>query len=50
MPSRPAFAGVTLGGGGGLQEAQGLDNYQAAATCAAYRATDEKAELRKLGR
>ena len=37
-----AFAGVTLGNGVGLQEAQGLDDYAGAETCAAYRSNDEK--------
>src|SRR4051812_12445181 len=37
-----AFAGVALGGGVGLQEAQGLDDYADDETCAAYRANDEK--------
>ncbi len=37
-----AFAGVTLGAGVSLHEAQGLDNYADATTCAAYRANDEK--------
>jgi hypothetical protein len=43
-----AFAGVTLGGGVGLQEAQGLDDYADAATCAAYRADDEKDDWRRI--
>ncbi len=37
-----AFAGVTLGNGVGLQEAQGLDDYADDAACAALRAGDEK--------
>lgn len=43
-----AFAGVTLGNGIGLQEAQGLDDYADEATCAAYRATDEKDDWHRL--
>jgi hypothetical protein len=43
-----AFAGVTLGGGVGLHEAQGLDDYADAATCAAYRANDEKDDWHRL--
>ena len=43
-----AFAGVTLGGGVGLQEAQGLDDYADAATCAAYRAGDEKDDWHRI--
>ncbi|MFD2304775.1 DUF6714 family protein, partial [Roseibacillus ishigakijimensis] len=37
-----AFAGVTLGEGVGLREAQGLDDYEDEATCAQYREGDEK--------
>lgn len=37
-----AFAGVTLGGGVGLKEAQGLDDYEDEATRAQYREADEK--------
>lgn len=43
-----AFAGVTLGGGVGLQEAQGLDDYADAETCAAYRANDEKDDWHRI--
>ncbi|MEA3207623.1 MAG: hypothetical protein QOE70_680 [Chthoniobacter sp.] len=43
-----AFRGVTLGRGVGLQEAQGLDDYADAATCAAYRAKDEKDDWRRI--
>jgi len=39
---REAFAGVTLGRGVGLQEAQGIDDYEDADTCSRYRATDQK--------
>lgn len=39
---REAFAGVKLGGGVGLQQAQGLDDYADEATCARYRVDDEK--------
>jgi hypothetical protein len=43
-----AFAGVTLGGGVGLQEAQGLDDYADAETCATYRANDEKEDWQRI--
>jgi hypothetical protein len=44
-----AFAGVTLGDGVALQEAQGLDNYIVdAETCASYRATDEKEDWHRI--
>jgi hypothetical protein len=39
---RTAFAGVKLGSGVGLREAQGIDDYADADTVAAYRAQDEK--------
>ena len=43
-----AFAGVTLGGGVSLQEAQGLDDYADAETRAAYRANDEKDDWHRI--
>ncbi|GDY22579.1 hypothetical protein LBMAG56_39260 [Verrucomicrobiota bacterium] len=43
-----AFSGVTLGGGVGLQEAQGLDDFADAETCAAYRASDEKNDWHRI--
>ncbi len=43
-----AFAGVTLGNGVGLREGQGIDDYADAATCAAYRAGDEKEDWRRI--
>jgi hypothetical protein len=43
-----AFAEVTLGGGVGLQEAQGLDDHADAATCATYRANDEKDDWHRI--
>jgi hypothetical protein len=43
-----AFSGVTLGCGVGLQEAQGLDDYADAETCAAYRVLDEKDDWRRI--
>jgi hypothetical protein len=43
-----AFAGVTLGKGIGLHEGQGLDDYEDAATCAAYRAKDEKEDWHRI--
>jgi hypothetical protein len=43
-----AFAGVALGGGVGLQEAQGLDDYADAETRAAYRASDEEDDWHRI--
>lgn len=43
-----AFAGVTLGGGVGLQQAQGIDDYADAATCAYFREGDEKDDWRRI--
>ena len=43
-----AFAGVTLGGGVGLSEADGLDDYADDATLAAYRANDEKDDWHRI--
>ena len=43
-----AFAGVTLGRGVGLTEAQGLDDYADAATLAACRARDEKTDWHRI--
>ncbi|WP_395742305.1 DUF6714 family protein [Prosthecobacter sp.] len=43
-----AFHGVKLGDGVGLFQAQGLDDYENAATCAAYRAKDEKEDWRRI--
>lgn len=43
-----AFSGVTLGNGVGLQEAQGLDDYADAVTCAGYREADEKEDWRHI--
>lgn len=43
-----AFAGVTLGRGVGLREAQGLDDYADAETCAAYRENDEKDDWHRI--
>ncbi len=43
-----AFSGVALGNGVGLQEAQGLDDYKDAETCAAYRAKDEKDDWHRI--
>lgn len=43
-----AFAGVLLGNGIGLQETQGLDNYESPEVCAAYRAKDEKEDWRRI--
>jgi len=43
-----AFRGVTLGDGVGLQQAQGLDDYEDEETCAAYREGDEKEEWQAI--
>jgi hypothetical protein len=43
-----AFRGVTLGNGVGLQQAQGLDDYEDEETCAAYREGDEKEDWRAI--
>lgn len=43
-----AFADVQLGEGTGLHEAQGLDDYADAQTCAACRAKDEKTDWRRI--
>lgn len=43
-----AFAGVTLGTGVGLMQAQGLDDYESAEQCALYRRDDEKEDWRKI--
>lgn len=45
---REAFADVRLGEGIGLREAQGLDDYADAQTCARYRAGDEKDDWQRL--
>lgn len=43
-----AFEGVTLGNGIGLQQAQGIDDYEDDETCAAYRECDEKEDWRAI--
>jgi hypothetical protein len=45
---REAFAGVKLGGGVGLQQAQGLDDHEDEQTCARYRANDEKEDWSRI--
>lgn len=45
---RKAFAGVSLGNGIGLKEAQGLDDYEDEWTCAKYRESDEKKDWTKF--
>lgn len=45
---REAFAGVKLGNGVGLHEAQGLDDYEDPGTCASYRANDEKEDWGRI--
>ena len=43
-----AFADVKLGNGVGLQQAQGLDDYDDVATCARYREQDEKDDWSRI--
>lgn len=43
-----AFAGVVLGVGVGLREAQGLDDYESEEACAGYRELDEKEDWAKI--
>ena len=45
---REAFAGVKLGQGVGLMQAQGLDDYADDKTLAAYRAQDEKDDWSRI--
>lgn len=45
---RAAFLGVILGGGTGLQEANGLDDREDVETLANLRATDEKEEWERI--
>lgn len=45
---RQAFRGVKLGGGVGLLQAQGLDDYSDAETLAKYRSQDEKEDWSRL--
>ena len=45
---REAFAGVNLGNGVGLNQAQGLDDYEDAAACARYREGDEKDDWSRI--
>lgn len=45
---RLAFQGVTLGGGVGLRQGQGLDDYANAETLAEYRAKDEKESWERI--
>jgi hypothetical protein len=42
--AKDAFAGVTLGSGVGLYEAQGIDDYADKKTCAAFREKDQKGD------
>jgi len=46
---RSAFAGIRLGNGVGLREAQGLDDYASEEKCAEYRASDEKNDWQAMG-
>jgi hypothetical protein len=45
---RKAFAEVKLGNGVGLQQAQGLDDYEDEQTCQLYRAKDEKEDWSRI--
>ena len=45
---RKAFAEVKLGDGVGLQQAQGLDDYEDTATCARFRANDQKDDWSRI--
>ena len=45
---RSAFAGVELGEGVGLREAQGLDDYASEEKCAQHRASDQKIDWQAL--
>jgi len=45
---RAAFAGVTLGHGVGLRQAQGLDDYEDEETCAKWRSGDEKEDWSRI--
>lgn len=45
---KKAFAGVRLGNGIGLRQAQGLDDYEPEATCLAYREKDEKDDWTRI--
>jgi hypothetical protein len=45
---RVAFAGVTLGTGVGLREAQGIDDYADEQTRAAYRSQDEEDDWARI--
>ncbi len=43
-----AFKGVELGGGIGLRQAQGIDDYKSESQCLEYRAADEKFDWRRI--
>ncbi len=45
---RKAFSGVKLGGGVGLNQAQGIDDYKSEEVCAVYRASDEKEDWSRI--
>jgi hypothetical protein len=45
---REAFADVRLGDGVGLKQGRGLDDYEDEATCARYRAEDEKEDWSRI--
>src|SRR5262245_419937 len=45
---RTAFAGVRLGDGIGLRQAQGIDDYEVEAKCLAYREQDEKDDWTRI--
>jgi hypothetical protein len=45
---REVFSGVALGNGIGLQQAQGIDDYEPPGTCAHLRAKDEKEDWSRI--
>jgi hypothetical protein len=45
---REAFAGVTLGSGIGLKQAQGIEDHEDEATCARYRVSDEREDWSRI--
>jgi hypothetical protein len=45
---RVAFAGVRLGHGVGLKQAQGIDGYEGEAVCLAYRQQDEQEDWSRI--
>ena len=45
---RKAFAGIKLGNGVGLYQAQGIDGYEDTEACATYRVNDEKEDWSRI--